>query len=219
MWGTTGIGYRKSKVEGTPDSWKPLLDSDQYAGRVSLLGDQQNVLGIALKYLGFSYNSVDLGELNKAADLVIAHKKTIKVFAKDNGQDLLASGEVDLCQEYNGDIVQVMAEDDDLNYVVPKEGALIWQDTMAIPAGAPHPENAHAFLNYVLDADAGVGIATTIQYATANRAAREKMEGSYKDNPAIFPPDDVLKMCEPGLYLGEEATKVRDEIWTKIQAA
>ena len=219
MWGTTGIGYRKSKVEGTPDSWKWLLDSDKYSGKISVLGDQQNVLGIALKYLGYSYNSTNADELKKAADLLITQKKNIKIFAKDNGQDLLASGEVDLCQEYNGDIVQVMAEDKDLDYIVPKEGALLWQDTVAIPTGAPHPENAHAFLNYILDADAGVGIATTIQYATANKAARDKMEASYKDNSAIFPPEDVLKKCEPGLYIGEEATKVRDEIWTRIQAA
>ena len=219
MWGTTGIGYRKSKVEGTPDSWKVLLDSDKYAGKISLLGDQQTVLGIALKYLGFSYNSVDPAELNKAADLLIAQKKYVKIFAKDNGQDLLASGEVDLCEEYSGDIAQVMSEDQDLAYVVPKEGALLWQDTFAIPTGAPHPENAHAFLNYILDADAGVGIATTIQYATANKAAREKMPDDYKNNPAIFPPESDLKNCEPGKYLGEEATKVRDEIWTRIQAA
>ncbi len=219
MWGTTGIGYRKSKVSAPPDSWKVLLDSDEYAGKISVLGDQTNVLGITLKYLGFSYNSTNPDELKKAEELLIKQKKNIKVFAKDNGQDLLASGEVDLCQEYNGDIVQVMAEDEDLNYVVPKEGALLWQDTVAIPAGAPHPQNAHAFLNFILDADAGAGIAKTIQYATANKAAREKMEDAYKNNAAIFPPEDVLKKCEPGAYLGEEATKVRDEIWTKIQAA
>ena len=57
-----------------------------------------------------------------------------------------------LCMEWNGDIIQVMAEDEDLAYAVPTEGSLLWQDTMAIPKGAPHPENAHAFLNFVLDA-------------------------------------------------------------------
>jgi spermidine/putrescine transport system substrate-binding protein len=219
MWGTTGIGYRKSKVEGTPDSWKVLLDSDQYAGKISLLGDQKEVLGIALKYLGYSFNSTNPDELKKAAELLIQQKKNVKVFAKDNGQDLLASGEVDLCHEYNGDIVQVMAEDEDLNYIVPKEGSELWQDTVAIPVGAPHPENAHQFLNYLLDADAGVGIAKTIQYATANKAAREKSEDAYKNNAAIFPPDEVLKKCEAPAYLGEDVMKIRDEIWTRIQAA
>ena len=219
MWGTLGVGYNKSKVEGTPDSWKWLYDSDKYGGQVALLGDAMNVIGIALKYLGYSLNSVDPAEIKKAEELIIANKKNIKVFADDNGQDLLASGEVDMCMEWNGDIVQVMAEDDDLNYAVPTEGSLLWQDTMAIPTGAPHPENAHAFLNFVLDAKVGKGIAETIQYATANQAARELMDDAYKNNPAIFPPDEVIAKCEPGLYLGEEATAARNVIWTRIQAA
>jgi spermidine/putrescine transport system substrate-binding protein len=219
MWGTLGIGYRKSKVEGVVDSWKVLLDSDQYAGKISLLGDAQNVIGVALKYLGYSFNSADPGELKKAEDLLIAQKKNVKVFAPDNGQDLLASGEVDLCEEWNGDVVQVMAEDEDLNYVVPTEGSLVWQDTMAIPTGAPHPDNAHKFLNFVYDPEVGKGIATTIQYATANAAARELMDDAYKTNPAIFPPDEIIAKCEPALYLGEEVTKMRDVIWTRVQAA
>ena len=219
MWGTLGIGYRKSKVEGNIDSWKWLLDSDKYAGKIALLGDAQNVIGVTLKYLGYSFNSTSADELKKAEELLTAQKKNIKVFADDNGQDLLAAGEVDLCEEWNGDIVQVMSEDDDLNYVVPNEGSQLWQDTMAIPVGAPHPENAHMFLNYILDAEAGKLIADTIQYATANAAAKALMDPSYKENPAIFPPDDVIAKCEPALYLGEEVTKIRDEIWTRIQAA
>ena len=219
MWGTLGIGYRKSKIEEPVDSWKMVLDSDKYAGKISLLGDAQNVIGSALKYLGYSFNSVSPEELKKAEELLIDQKKHVKVFADDNGQDLLASGEVDICQEWNGDIVQVMGEDDDLNYIVPKEGSLLWQDTMAIPTGAPHPQNAHAFLNYVLDAEPGKLIAETIQFATANAAARALASDEYKNNPAVFPPEEIIAKCEPGLYLGEEATKIRDEIWTRIQAA
>ncbi|MFN0193966.1 MAG: PotD/PotF family extracellular solute-binding protein [Aestuariivirga sp.] len=220
MWGTLGIGYRKSKVEGgVVDSWKLLLDSDKMAGKISLLGDAQNVIGPALKYLGYSYNSTNAEELKKAEALLIAQKKHVKVFADDNGQDLLASGEVDACMEWNGDIIQVMAEDEDLAYAVPTEGTLLWQDTMAIPTGAPHPMNAHAFINFVLDPEVGKAIAATIQYATGNGAAREISDEKYKTNLAIFPPQEVIAKCEPGLYLGEEATKVRDEMWTRIQAA
>ncbi len=219
VWGTLGIGYRKSAVSGTPDSWKVLLDSDEYAGGISLLGNQQDVLGAALKYLGFSWTSVKLEELKQAEELLIRQKKNIKVFANDNGQDLLASGEVKVCQEFNGDIMQVMAGDDDLGYVVPKEGSIVWQDTMAIPKGAPHPENAHAFLNFVLDAETGKGIAEAIQYATPNKAAKVLMPEEYRNNPAIFPPADVIGKSETDLYLGEEATRLRSEIWTRIQSA
>ena len=188
MWGTFGMGYRKSKVDGgVVDSWKILLDSDKYAGRISLLGDAQNVIGVTLKYLGHSFNSVDPAELKKVEELLIAQKKNVKVFADDNGQDLLASGEVDVCQEWNGDIIQVMAEDEDLAYAVPTEGSLLWQDTMAIPTGAPHPENAHAFLNFVLDAEAGKHIAETIKYATPNAAAKRLDGQDLYGKPVDFP--------------------------------
>ncbi len=219
MWGTLGIGYRKSAVSGTPDSWKVLFDSDEYAGSIAILGDQQSALGAGLKYLGYSWNSTNPDELKAVEELIIKQKKNIKVFSDDNGQDLLASGEVTVCQEWNGDIMQIMKEDDDVSYVLPKEGSQYWQDTLAIPKGAPHPENAHAFINFALSAEAGKEIVETILYATANRAARDLMPDDYKNNPVIFAPEDMIARCEPALYLGEEATRLRDEIWTRIQAA
>ena len=218
MWGTVGIGYRKSKVADA-SSWKVMFDDPAYAGRIALLGDQEHNIGAALKYLGYGYNSTNIEELNKAKELLIAAKKGIKKYADDNGQDLLAQGEVELTMEYNGDIAQVMAEDDDISYAVPKEGSNVWEDTIAIATGAPHPENAHAFINFIFDKDAGKHIAETIQYATPNKAARDIMDEAYQNNPAIFPPADILAKCEYAAYLGEEALKVRDEIWTAIQAA
>ncbi len=220
MWGTIGIGYRKSAVGVTPiDSWKVLFDSSEFAGKISCLGDAQNVMGCALKYLGYSFNSTNPDELKKVEELLIAQKKNIKVFAPDNGQDLLASGEVVACQEWSGDITQVMKEDEDLSYAIPKEGSNVWTDNWAIPTGVPHPENAHAFLNFILDAQNGMNAATTVQYGTPNLAAKKLMPESYTNNPAIYPAKEVLAKCEPTKYLGEELNKMRDEIWTKIQAA
>jgi spermidine/putrescine transport system substrate-binding protein len=220
MWGTVGVGFRKSKVEGgTLDSWKWLMEDQKYAGKVALLGDQEHTVGCALKYLGFSYNSTNATELGKAKDLLIAAKSIVKKYADDNGQDLLAQGEVDMTMEYNGDIAQLIKDDEDISYVIPKEGGNLWEDTIAIATGAPHPENAHAFINHIFDKDAGKHIAETIQYATPNKAAKDLMDGAYKENPAIFPPDDILAKCEYSTYLGEDALKARDEIWTAIQAA
>lgn len=141
------------------------------------------------------------------------------MFAPDNGQDLLASGEVDICEEWNGDILQVMGEDQDLNYVVPVEGSQIWQDTLAIPNGAPHPENAHAFINYLLDAKVGAEIAKFINYATGNAAAAKLLDDSYNKNPIIYPPEEVIAKCEAQIYLGEDGQKLYEDSWTRIQAA
>ena len=219
MWGTIGIGYIKSEVEEAPDSWKWLYDSDTYAGRMSLLGDAQNVIQAALKYLGYSLNTKDPAQIKQAEELIIAQKPRIKVFADDNGQDLLASGEVVLAQEWNGDILQVMAEDDELNYAAPKEGGLLWQDCLAIPVGAPHPENAHKFLNFINEPKVNAEIAKTIQFATPNAAALKLMPDSYTKNPVIFPPEKALDKYEAGLYQGEEVTRLYDEAWTRINAA
>ena len=219
MWGTMGIGYRKSKVDGVPDSWKWVLDSDKYSGKIALLGDGRSAIGNALKYMGFSYNSTDPGEIKEASGLLIRQKKHIKVFADDNGQDLLASGEVDLAQEWNGDILQVMEEDDDIGYVVPKEGGMVWQDTLVIPKDAPHPNNAHALINFILDAEVGAAIADFIQYATPNAAAKKLMDDDYRNNPAIFPTEETLKRCEEAIYLGEDGERMYEEAWTRIQAA
>ena len=216
MWGTQGIGYRKSAVNSPPDSWKVMFDSDEYSGRIALLNEA--VLEAALKYLGHSYNSTDPAEIKAAEELLIRQKPHVKVFAEDNGQDLLLSGEVDLTMEWNGDILQVMAEDDDISYVVPKEGSLVWQDCLCIPKGAPHPENAHKFINYILDAEAGAAIADFIQYATPNKAARALLPDEYNNNPAIFPNDETLARCESALYLGEDVERIKDEAWTRVLA-
>jgi len=217
MWGTIGIGYRKSKVE-TPKSWKVLFEDSSHAGKIALLADERDVLGLALKYLGFSVNSKSEAEVQKAKELLIKQKPNIKAFAPDSGQDMLLSGECDIVMEWNGDIISVMAEDSDLAYTVPDEGTIVWTDNVCIPTGAPHPENAHAFLNHILDAKVNAEIANTIKYATADKAAQAYIAKEDLENSAIYPPEEVVAKSEPLVDAGE-FTPVYDKAWTEIQAA
>ncbi len=219
MWGTIGIGYRKSAVDGVPDSWKWLYDSDKYSQRIAMLGDGGTVLQMGMKYMGHSLNTKDPAIIKQAEEMVIKQKPHIKAFAPDNGQDLLLAGEVDLAMEWNGDILQAMDEDDDIGYAVPKEGGLLWEDTLCIPTGAPHPMNAHKLINFILDAEAGAAIADFIYYATPNKAAKALMSDDYTQNPAIFPPDEVTAVCETAIYPGQEVTRLFDESWTRVKAA
>jgi spermidine/putrescine transport system substrate-binding protein len=176
------------------------------------------VMGIALKYLGYSMNSRSEDEVNKARDLLIKQKPNIKAFAPDNGQDLLLSGEVDLVMEWNGDIISVMSEDEDIGYAVPKEGTNVWIDNVCIPVGAPHPENAHAFLNHILDKEVMAEIANTIHYATSNKAAQALLPAEDLANPAIYPPEEVIAASESLVDVGD-FTPVYDKAWTEVQAA
>ncbi|MCY4488500.1 MAG: spermidine/putrescine ABC transporter substrate-binding protein [Deltaproteobacteria bacterium] len=219
LWGTMGIGYRKSRCDGIPDSWRWLYQSDRYSGRGALLSDAGSVLGAAFKYLGHPLNTADPRIIKMAEDLIIAQKPHLKRFAPDTGQDLLLSGEVDIVMEWNGDILQAMEEDDDIAYVVPREGSAVWEDVLAIPRGAPHPGNAHAFMNFILEAHVGAAIADAVRYATPNAAAKALLPPSYREDPVIFPSEATLKTCEPGRYAGPETARLYDAAWTRIQAA
>lgn len=217
MWGTMGIGYRKSKVD-KPTSWSYVWGdkSNDYAGRISWISEPGSMLGMAMKYLGYSYNAESPAVISAAADQLIKYKGNVKAIAEDNGQDLLASGEVDLAVEWNGDIAQLYAEDDDIGYVIPNEGSYYWQDCLCVPTGAPNVENAHAFINYLLDAKVGKDLAEYIEYATPNAAARRLTSKEYRRHPIIFPSKKELATLEDSLYLGEGRSELIDKEWTRV---
>lgn len=217
-WLLLGIGYRKSKVKVKPDSWKVLFDSPEYKGRIALLSEAGDMFRLYGKYLGKSVNGLTPEDLKVIEAMMIKQKPNVKAFHEDNGQDLLLSGEVDLVLEYNGDIAQIMTEDDDIDFIVPKEGSQFNSDTLCIPKGAPHPKNAHAFINYLLDAEAGKKITETILYPTPNAAAKALMPDSYKNNQVIFPAADLLAKCEYASY-NEKLQPMYEEAFTRVRAA
>ena len=219
MWGTIGIGYRKSDVDDVPNSWGLLYDSDQYANQIALLGEATTVLQMAFKYMGKSLNDWSDENIEAATDMIIRQKGNITAFAPDNGQDLLMAGEVVLAQEWNGDILQAMSEDDDIGYVVPQEGGLLWEDALCIPAGAPNPEGAHELINFLLDAEVGAAIAEFIYYATPNAAAKALLGPEYTENPAIFPSEEVIAKSEVSIFPGQDVLPKIDAAWTRIRAA
>ena len=218
-WLALGLGYRKSKIQGVPDDWKWVFESPQYKGRIGLLSEAGDLCRLVLKYLGLPMDTSDPAALQKVEDLLIKQKPNIAVFHEDNGQDLLLSGDIDIVIEYNGDIAQVMREDKDLNFVIPRQGSQISSDCLCIPKGAPSPDLAHQFINYLLDAKAGAEISQTIQYPTPNAAAKALMPAAYRDNPVIFPPAPILAKCEYAKYSGEALSRKYEEIITRVRAA
>jgi len=218
-WGIIGIGYRKSKVRGVPDSWKLLFDSDQYKGRIAVVSESADLIRLGAKYLGHSIVGVGPEMIAKVEAMLIKQKPNIKAFHDDNGQDLLLAGDVDLVMENAGDIAQVMREDKDLDFVVPREGSLLYQDCLCIPAGAPRPDNAHRFINFLLDGAAGAEISKTILYATPNAAAKKLMPADYQRNPVIFPSGPAMAKSEYGLFEGAGQARQFEDAMTRIRAA
>ncbi len=194
QWGTIGIGYNKKKVGKTITSWNDMFD---YQGTVAWLDDERAMLGIALKLLGFDPNTTNADEVAKAADYLKTHAANLKVIAPDDGQDRLARGEEDMVVEYSGDIFHLIADCkcDDFAYVIPQEGTRVWVDNMAIPATAPHPDLAEAFIDYVLDSQVGADISNFTAYASPNQAAIDDglIQQSYLSNASIYPNATVTK--------------------------
>ncbi|MHB1218884.1 MAG: ABC transporter substrate-binding protein [Alphaproteobacteria bacterium] len=221
MWGTVGLGYRKPAIKGVPDSWSYIFgpEADALKGGIVVLDDQRAMIGAALKYLGFSLNSTNPAEIGQARDLFIRAKKNIKSFSPDAGQDVLLAGDANMVVEWNGDIVQVMKQDPNLSYSLPKEGGMRWTDCLCIPVGAPNPDNALAWINFVNDPKINAGIANTIRYATPNLAARKLINPDDLKNPAIYPSEAALTKCESLIDLGGKVTKLYDAAWTKIRSA
>jgi spermidine/putrescine transport system substrate-binding protein len=217
-WLVLGIGYRKSKVKSVPDSWKVLFDSNEYAAKIGLLSEAGDLFRLYGKYLGKSVNALTPTDIATIEKMMIKQKPFVKVFHEDNGQDLLVKGEIDLVLEYNGDIAQKMVEDDDIDFVLPKEGSQLNSDTLCIPVGAPHPKNAHAFINYLLDAEVGKGITSTIHYPTPNAAAKALMPDSYKNNPVVFPPAAGLAKCEYAKFR-PDIQPLYEEAFTRVRAS
>jgi spermidine/putrescine transport system substrate-binding protein len=218
-WLVLGLGYRKSKMQGVPDSWKWVFDSPQYKGRIALLSESADLMRLSAKYLGHSVNDIPPEMVKQIEAMLIKQKPYVKAFHEDDGQTLLQNKDVDIVIEYNGDIAQVMKEDDDIGFIVPKEGSLLNSDTLCVPTGAPRPDNAHKFINYLLDAQAGAEISKTILYPTPNAAAKALMPDDYRNNPVIFPPAEQMARCEYGAFEGAERAQLYEEVITRVRAA
>jgi spermidine/putrescine transport system substrate-binding protein len=195
------------------------MDSSRYKGRIGLFSEADDLIELAAKYLGHSPINIPGPVLDQITRMYIKQKPNIKIFHNDEGQDLLLSGEIDIVMEYNGDIAQVMEEDPDLDFVVPREGSIINSDCLCIPKGAPRPDNAHKFINFLLDGANAAEIYKTIRYPTPNAAALALMPQSYRSNKAIFPPEDAMRRCEYAPFEGLQRAQLYDEMLTQIFAA
>ena len=218
-WLVQGLGYRKSKIDGVPDSWKWVMDSDRYKGRIGLFSEADDLIELGAKYLGYSVRNIPRPVIDRVAEMYIRQKPNVTVFHHDDGQDLLMAGDIDIVMDYNGDIARVMQEDPDLAFVVPREGSVLNADCLCIPAGAPRPDNAHKFINFILDGKNGAEISNTILYPTPNAAALALMPDAYRNNTVIFPPPDQMAKCEYADFEGLKRAQLYDETLTRIFAA
>lgn len=211
----TGIGYRKDKIRKPVDSWDILWDTD-YRNRIAMLDDVRECFGVALRRKGYSLNSKNERELASAAGLLAEQKKLVKTYDSATFDQLLLSGEAWIVQGYNGQVAKAAKENPNIAFIVPKEGGTRAIDCLAIPKNAPHPELALRFIDYVLEPEASAEIVKVTGYGTPNPAARPFVPRERLEDPAIYPPREILDRCEfiedVGAILGRY-----DYYWTEVK--
>lgn len=220
MWGTTGFAYNSAKISQPPTTWKEFFDSNFARAadkRISLLDDPREVIGAALKSNGHSLNSIAENDLAQAKLKIIGLKQFISRFDTMSYKDLLASGDLWMAQAYSGDVVKMQASNPELRYVIPQDGATLWVDNLAIPTGAPNPELAAEFINYIMEPEVNARIARSIRYATTNEKARALLPQEELANPSIYPPKDVEERLELFTDLGA-STELIDNVWAEVRA-
>jgi spermidine/putrescine transport system permease protein len=216
FWGTAGIAYDRKRV-GVVDSWGALWDP-RWRGRILMLDDPRETLGAALKWMGHSLNTTDPALLAAAQRRLLDQKPLVKTYNSSNFEDVLLSRDVWLAQGWNGQFAKIMDADPDIEYVIPKEGGSLFIDSLAIPAAAPHPALAHAFIDFTLEAEISAEICRTMRYSTPNRAAIPLLPPEIRRNRAVFPPEDVVQRLEPIQDIGE-ATVLYERLWTEVKTS
>ena len=189
QWGTTGIGFNRKRAGEEVDSWAAVFEpSSAVGGHVTLLREVTDLIGCALIYLGRSPNSIKDSDLADVVKLVRSIKPKLKGFTTDTYIDELAANETWLAQGWSGDVFQAQDQNEDVSYVIPKEGSLRFVDVMAVPKGAPHPGNAARFMNYVLHPKVQARISSYVSNGTPVSLAKPLLPPDQTKDPAIYPP-------------------------------
>ncbi len=233
LWGTTGIGYNVDKVkqalgDNAPvDSWdlvfKPENLSKLKSCGVAVLDTPQELLTTALNYLGEDPNSFDEAVIAKADALMTSIRPYITEFNSSEYINELANGDICLAVGWSGDMFQAKARAEEsgngvnVAYVIPKEGAPMWFDMMAIPKDAKHPNNAHLFLNYILRPEVMAAISNEVQYASANKASLPLVDKEVLDNPGVYPAPETMHKLFTFAVMPPDVDRMFTRIWTKLK--
>ncbi|MFO0335700.1 MAG: polyamine ABC transporter substrate-binding protein [Pseudomonadota bacterium] len=231
MWGTVGIGYNVDQVRkalgGPITSWQAILDPAnakklQSCG-IALLDAPTEMVDSVLIALGRDPNSEKEEDLKAAEDALLKIRPFVRYFHSSQYITDLANGEICVAVGYSGDVLQARDRAAEagkgvkIAYSVPGEGAQIWFDTLAIPADAPHPNNAHLFIDFLHRPEIAAAISNYVNYATPNTAAKPLVDEGVRNDPGVFPPDEVQAKLKPSLTESQEYGRLLTRSWTRVK--
>lgn len=232
FWGTTGIAYNvnliKQRMADAPVDSSALIFDPEVISKftdcgISFLDDPTSVIPMAMLYLGYPANSVDLGHLREVEQLVKSVRPYVTYFSSTKMLQDLPSEEVCIAMSWSGDYsvasnrAREAGIDIELDYIIPKEGSGMWFDNLYIPADAPHKENAYLFLNYMLRPEVIAASTDYIGYANANKSATPLVDPKIAGNIAIYPDASTLERLQTTEVLAPKEERKRSRTWTKIK--
>ena len=218
MFGTVGLIYNKDVVKEDVDSWDILWD-EKYKDKIFMFDTYRDTIGAALKKLGYSLNSTDPAEIEEAKQLLLEQRKTVNpIYGVDNGTTMIPAGETDINMIWSGEGLNLQAEYPNLVYVVPKEGANFWIDSLCIPSNAKNVEGAEKFINFVSDKESALRIADEIGYTTPNKEARAEQPEEVRNNPNAYMPAEIMNRCEIYTDFPLDVKKIYDKAWIQIKS-
>jgi len=222
MWGTTGFVVNRKFIKEKADSWAVLWNPD-YKGKLAMMDSMGEVMSATFKYLGYSANSIDAIVLEKAGEKLLAQKPLLVGYLDYTViRDKLISEELWAAHSYNGEGLQAADENENLEYIIPKEGSVMWLDCWAVPRDAKNKYTAEVFINYINEPKVMADIANYLFYASCNSAAAAFTNKEILESPALYPPEETLKKCEFFGMEGDEETlhasqQIRNKIWVELQ--
>jgi spermidine/putrescine transport system substrate-binding protein len=218
QWGTTGILYNKKEIGQLEDNWEPMW-STEFSGEIGMLNDERETPGAALYKLGYSVNATEDEQLAEAEAQLKKQKPLLRgYFDSTQNRPLVLNGDLLLGHVFSGDAFLALSQDDDLDYIIPKPAATRWTDNMAIPAGAEHPDNAHKFINYILDAKVGAALSNYTYFNTPNEAALPMIDAALKKLPGYTLDSAVFDRLQVIEDVGE-ATRKYSRLFTEVKSS
>jgi len=217
-WGTVVLIYNTKFVTKPVDSWDILWDED-YSGKIIMFNNSRDAFGLTLKKLGYSLNTTNVGELERARDELIRQKDLLQGYFMDEIFNKMGNNEAWIAPYYAGDALTMMEDNPDLAAAYPKEGTNMFVDSMCIPKGAKNKENAEAFINFMLRAEVAAANCEYIGYSTPNHGAYWLLGDDVTSNEITYPGREILDNTEIFLHLPEEVNKKLDELWTEVRGS
>ncbi len=216
LWGTLGIIYNTTMVNGEINSWNALWD-EQYAGDILMIDNPRDGIAIALMRLGFSLNTTDETELLGAENELKKQKPLLQAYVMDQSYNKMEGGSAALCAYYSGDAMSMAQENEDLAFVVPEEGSNWYVDSLCIPKGARNTDEAHEYINFMLEAESGLRNCEEAGGSTPNKETFKLLDFDEKIMALMYPSGEVLSRCEMFSAMPTNINKLYDDIWAGVK--